>query len=285
MIDGISMIDRNPPDHTRLRRLVQKAFTPPPMDHAHIRELSGTVVRALEPIADPELMKAIETADTELAGITAEMIAWKRRNPSGDLMTALIEAEEDGETLSDEELIAQVELLYIAGHETTVNLLSGGTLALLRHPDQLAALRANGALLPNAIEELLRYDSPLQSSRRITLEAMTIDGFELPPGALVIAILGRPTEISGSGVRMPIWCGWTGPAHTGPVPQAGAGRRRDLERSHQRSWSRRPSGIGPLAATRGKGALASWPPGCAGAHLLGDLLADRLIHNMRGKAC
>ena len=108
MIDGISMIDRNPPDHTRLRRLVQKAFTPPPMDHAHIRELSGTVVRALEPIADPELMKAIETADTELAGITAEMIAWKRRNPSGDLMTALIEAEEDGETLSDEELIAHV---------------------------------------------------------------------------------------------------------------------------------------------------------------------------------
>ncbi|WP_431040578.1 cytochrome P450 [Streptomyces sp. P1-3] len=235
LIDGFSMIDRDAPDHTRLRKLVQKAFTPrsiqalaprigelvdemldriadagradlvpelasplpftviaemlgaPPTDHARIRELSGTMVRSLEPVADPGLMQAIEAADEELAGITAEMIAWKRRNPSDDLMTALIEAEEDGDALSDDELVAQVLLLYIAGHETTVNLLAGGTLALLRHPDQLAALRADASLMPNAIDELLRYDSPLQSSRRITVEPTVLSGVEIPAGSFVIA--------------------------------------------------------------------------------------------------
>ncbi|MER7351068.1 cytochrome P450 [Streptomyces aurantiacus] len=234
LIDGYSMIDRDAPDHTRLRRLVQKAFTPksiqalaprigelvdgmldriadagradlvpelasplpfaviaemlgaPPTDHERIRELSGTMVRSLEPVADPAVMQAIEAADAEMAEITAEMIEWKRRNPADDLMTALIEAEEDGDKLSDDELVAQIELLYIAGHETTVNLLANGTLALLRHPDQLAALRADPALMPNAIDELLRYDSPLQSSRRITLEPTVLSGVEIPAGAFVI---------------------------------------------------------------------------------------------------
>lgn len=234
LIDGFSMIDRDAPDHTRLRRLVQKAFTPksiqalaprigelvdgmldriaeagradlvpelasplpfaviaqmlgaPPTDHERIRELSATMVRSLEPVADPAVMQAIEAADAEMAEITAEMIAWKRRNPADDLMTALIEAEEDGDKLSDDELVAQIELLYIAGHETTVNLLANGTLALLRHPDQLAALRADAALMPNAVDELLRYDSPLQSSRRITLEPTVLSGVEIPAGAFVI---------------------------------------------------------------------------------------------------
>ncbi|WP_367123228.1 cytochrome P450 [Streptomyces phytohabitans] len=237
LIDGFSMIDRDAPDHPRLRRLVQKAFTPksiqalaprigelvdgmldriaedggadlvptlasplpftviadmlgaPPTDHERIRELSGTVVRSLEPVADPAVMQEIENADAELAALTAEMIAWKRRNPADDLMTALIEAEEGGDKLSDDELVAQIELLYIAGHETTVNLLANGTLALLRHPDQLGALRADAGLMPNAVDELLRYDSPLQSSRRITLEPMVLSGMEIPPGSMVVAAL------------------------------------------------------------------------------------------------
>ncbi|GHH93674.1 cytochrome P450 [Streptomyces capillispiralis] len=237
LIDGFSMIDRDAPDHTRLRRLVQKAFTPksiqalaprigelvdgmldriaedggadlvpalasplpftviadmlgaPPTDHERIRELSGTIVRSLEPVADPALMQEIENADAELAALTAEMIAWKRRNPADDLMTALIEAEEDGDKLSDDELVAQIELLYIAGHETTVNLLANGTLALLRHPEQLGALRADAGLMPNAVDELLRYDSPLQSSRRITLEPTVLSGVEIPPGSMVVAAL------------------------------------------------------------------------------------------------
>jgi cytochrome P450 len=234
---GLSMLDRDPPDHTRLRKLVSKAFTPraiealrpritalvdqmldevaaagrvdlvdalafplpfaviaemlgtPAADHQRIRELSGTVVRSLEPVADPELAAAITAADAELREIAAEMIAWKRANPAGDLLTALINAEDDGDVLDDSELIAQTLLLYIAGHETTVNLIGGGTLALLTHPGQLATLRERPELVPGAVEELLRYDSPVQASRRITLESVTVRGTEIPAGAFVMASL------------------------------------------------------------------------------------------------
>src|SRR6266516_4301500 len=235
---GISMLDRDPPDHTRLRRLVSKAFTPravealrpritglvdemldaaerqgrvdlvdalafplpfaviaemlgtPPADHERIRQLSGTVVRSLEPVADPDLIAQIVAADEELTQIAGEMIAWKRANPAGDLLTALIHAEDDGDALDDEELVAQTLLLYIAGHETTVNVIAGGTLALLRHPGQLALLREDPALVGNAVEELLRYDSPVQASRRITLEPVTVGGVTIPAGAFVMASLG-----------------------------------------------------------------------------------------------
>ncbi len=235
---AVSMLDRDPPDHTRLRRLVSKAFTPraiealrpritelvdgmldaiaaqrrvdlvdalafplpfsviaemlgtPPADHERIRQLTGTVVRSLEPVADPELAAAIMAADDELIGIALEMIAWKRANPAGDLLTALIHAEDDGDALSDDELVAQTLLLYIAGHETTVNLIAGGTLALLRHPGQLALLHGDPALVGNAVEELLRYDSPVQASRRITLEPVAVSGITIPAGAFVMASLG-----------------------------------------------------------------------------------------------
>ena len=235
---GLSMLDRDPPDHTRLRRLVSKAFTPravqaltpritelvdgmldaardaghvdlvdalafplpfaviaemlgtPPADHERIRQLTGTLVRSLEPVADPAMVAAIAEADAELTAIAAEMIAWKRANPADDLLTALVNAEDDGDVLDDDELIAQTLLLYIAGHETTVNLIAGGTLALLRHPDQLARLREDPALVGNAVEELLRYDSPVQASRRITLEPVTVGGVAIPAGAFVMASLG-----------------------------------------------------------------------------------------------
>ena len=234
----VSMLDRDPPDHTRLRRLVSKAFTPraiealrpritglvdgmldrmaaegsvdlvdalafplpfsviaemlgtPPADHERIRQLTGTVVRSLEPVADPELVRAIMAANEEMSQIAADMIAWKRANPADDLLTALIHAEDDGDVLNDDELVAQTLLLYIAGHETTVNLIAGGTLALLRHPAQLALLRADPALVGNAVEELLRYDSPVQASRRITLEPVTVGGITIPAGAFVMASLG-----------------------------------------------------------------------------------------------
>jgi cytochrome P450 len=242
---GLSMLDRDPPDHTRLRRLVSKAFTPravqalrpritelveamldaaerqrrvdlvqalafplpfaviaemlgtPPADHERIRRLTGTLVRSLEPVADPGTASAIAAADEELAGIAADMIAWKRANPADDLLTALINAEDDGDVLDDDELIAQTLLLYIAGHETTVNLIAGGTLALLRHPDQLALLREDPALVGNAVEELLRYDSPVQASRRITLEPVTIGGATIPAGAFVMASLGSANRDEG----------------------------------------------------------------------------------------
>ena len=235
---AISMLDRDPPDHTRLRRLVSKAFTPraiqalrpkitelvdgmldamakrgqadlidalafplpfrviaemlgtPSADHERIRQLTGTVVRSLEPVADPGLAAAIIAADGELRQIAAEMIAWKRANPANDLLTALIHAEDDGDVLDDDELVAQTLLLYIAGHETTVNLIASGTVALLRHPGQLALLRDDPALVGNAVEELLRYDSPVQASRRITVEPVTVAGTTIPAGAFVMASLG-----------------------------------------------------------------------------------------------
>jgi cytochrome P450 len=234
----VAMLYRDPPDHTRLRRLVSKAFTPravqalgpritglvnglldaaeregrvdlvdalafplpfaviaemlgtPSADHERIRRLTGTVVRSLEPIVDPAVASAIAAAGGELRTIAAGMIAWKRANPADDLLTALINAEDDGDVLDDEELIAQTLLLYIAGHETTVNLIAGGTLALLGHPAQLALLRNDPALITNAVEELLRYDSPVQASRRITLEPVSISGVTIPSGAFVMASLG-----------------------------------------------------------------------------------------------
>jgi cytochrome P450 len=241
----VSMLDRDPPDHTRLRRLVSKAFTPravqalqpriaglvdgmldaadrqgqvdlvdalafplpfaviaemlgtPPADHERIRQLTGTVVRSLEPVADLAMAAAISAADAELTQIAAEMIAWKRANPADDLLTALINAEDDGDVLDDEELIAQTLLLYIAGHETTVNLIAGGTLALLRHPAQLALLRDDPALIANAVEELLRFDSPVQASRRITLEPVSISDVTIPAGAFVMASLGSANRDEG----------------------------------------------------------------------------------------
>lgn len=234
---NLSMLDRDPPDHTRLRRLVTKVFTPkavaalepmvtalvdrsldriadggqvdlidelafplpfavisemlgtPPTDHVRLRELSGTLVRSLEVNTDPEVLRAISAADVELTGMMRDIIAWKRDNPADDLLTALIAAEHDGDQLTDDELVAQVLLLYVAGHETTVNLIGNGAIALLRNPDQLALLRERPDLAANAVEEFLRYDSPVQQSRRITTAPHTIRDREIPAGTFVIAAL------------------------------------------------------------------------------------------------
>jgi cytochrome P450 len=235
---GLSMLDRDPPDHTRLRRLVSRAFTPrtieqlqpvisslvddaldrieddgtvdiiealafplpfavistmlgmPEDNVGRLRELSGTIVRSLEPVPDADVVRAILAADIEMAERTAEAIAWKRQHPAEDLLTALINAEEGGDALSDLELVAQVVLLYVAGHETTVNLIGNGTLALLQDPEQAAIWRDRPDLDDNAVEELLRYDSPVQLTRRITLEDYEVDGLVIPKGCFVIASLG-----------------------------------------------------------------------------------------------
>ena len=242
---GLSMLDKDPPDHTRLRKLVSKAFTPksiaalepeverlvdealdrmseegevdlvealayplpftvitrmlgmPEADHARMRELAGVVVRSLEPVVDADAFREILAADDELSAIAADVIERKRREPGDDLLTALIRAEDDGDVLDDDELVAQVLLLYIAGHETTVNLIANGTLALLRNPDQLALLRDQPDLAGNAVEELLRYDSPVQMSRRITLEPYAAAGTEIPAGAFVIASLAAANRDPG----------------------------------------------------------------------------------------
>jgi cytochrome P450 len=234
---GLSMLDRDPPDHTRLRSLVTKVFTPrsvaalepeitalvdtaldamadagevdlvdalafplpftvisrmlgiPATDAARIRELSGLLVRTLEVITDPDVYRAVQEAGDEMDALIRDLIAWKRTAPAADLLSALIAAEQDGDRLTDDELVAQVVLLYVAGHETTVNLIANGTVALLAAPDQLAALRTDPGLAANAVEELLRFDSPVQQSRRITIAPYTVGDTEIPAGSFIIACL------------------------------------------------------------------------------------------------
>ncbi|MFD1051835.1 cytochrome P450, partial [Kibdelosporangium lantanae] len=168
--------------------VISRMLGMPPTDHERIRELSATLVKSLE-VVDEDTMKAIFAASTELTQITREVIAWKRANPADDLLTALINAEHEGHVLDEHELIAQVVLLYVAGHETTVNLIANGTVALLRNPDQFALLRSRPDLVDNAVEEFLRYDSPVQQSRRITLEPYKVGDVEIPPGSFVMACL------------------------------------------------------------------------------------------------
>jgi len=116
--------------------------------------------------------------------------AERRRDPQNDLITALVQAEEAGDRLSENELLAMVTLLLIAGHETTVNLIASGTLALLQHPDQLALLRSNPALIRPAVEELLRFTAPVeQATERYAREEVTIAGVTIPRGALTLGVL------------------------------------------------------------------------------------------------
>ena len=105
------------------------------------------------------------------------------------MLTALIAAEEDGDRLTEDELIAQIQLLFVAGHETTVNMIGGSVLELLRNPDQLALLRQRPELMDNALEELLRYVSPVQQSRRFTIGPYQVGETVIPPGTLVVPII------------------------------------------------------------------------------------------------
>jgi cytochrome P450 len=232
-----AMLNRDAPDHTRLRKLVSKAFTPkviaglrpriqqlvdealdriepsgemeligdlafplpfaiisemlgmPATDSAQLREWSGTLVRSLEPLVDPDLIRAIADAGQQMHDFTADAIAWKRRQPRDDLLSALIAAEEGGDVLSDNELIDQIMLLYIAGHETTVNLIGNGTLALLNHRPELDRLQADPALDANAIEELLRFDPPVQMTRRITLRDVELHGQVIEAASFVVCVI------------------------------------------------------------------------------------------------
>ncbi|MQY27403.1 cytochrome P450 [Nocardia aurantia] len=238
MMGGLSLLDQDPPDHTRLRRLVSKAFGPravqalrpriehhvdtaldriaatggadvlpefafplpfavisellgiPVLESTRLRELVGTLVLALEPLPDPALQARIRAADTEVLALVADLIAWKRAHLADDVLTRLIAAEHDGDVLNADELAAQVVLLYIAGHETTVNLLANGILALLRHPGQARQLRTGAVPAADAVEELLRYDTPVHLMRRVTVTPFTANDIEIPSGSWVVACLG-----------------------------------------------------------------------------------------------
>jgi cytochrome P450 len=229
------MVFSDPPDHTRLRGLVQKAFTPrrvhelrprveaivarllpgdgelevigdlahplpfiviaellgvPAPDHEQFRAWAGDLALVLEPVQSDERRARALAGSAALGEYLRPQFAARREEPRDDLLTALVQAELRGDRLSESELGANVVQLLIAGHETTQNLIANGLWALLRHPDQLARLRDDPALVPAGVEELLRYDSPVQFATRVALTDVEIDGVVVPRGARVMILLG-----------------------------------------------------------------------------------------------
>jgi len=162
----------------------------PSKDGAKFRAWSNAVV-GVEVAGDCELFpEPRRAALTNFAAYLRSLFEEKRANPKDDLVSALLLAEEEGDTLSEGELVAMVFLLLIAGHETTVNLIGNGVLALLRHPDQLRKLRDDLTLIGPAVEELLRYDGPVETSTfRYAAEDITIDGVTIHKGDTVLVVL------------------------------------------------------------------------------------------------
>ncbi|MER6423336.1 cytochrome P450 [Streptomyces sp. NPDC001137] len=230
---GENLLSSDPPDHTRLRKLVAREFTPRRIESLapRVRALTGELLDTM--LARPDgRADLVEALSFPLAmGIICELLgvpfldraafrAWaeqalsspdrhirtsataamtqylvgmvdeKRARPHDDLMSALIRTtEEDGDRLSPDELIGMAWLLLVTGFETTVNLIASGVLALLRHPDQLAALRADFTLVDNAVEEMLRYDSPVETTTyRFTTEPVEIAGVWVPGGGELVLI-------------------------------------------------------------------------------------------------
>jgi pimeloyl-[acyl-carrier protein] synthase len=234
-----SMLVSDPPDHTRLRTLVQKAFTPrmidqlrpriqaivddllehalasgqsfdlvtdlayplpviviaellgvPPEDRETFREWSATLAASLDPLIGPDLMDRAAAARDALLAYLRRVIAERRARPRADLISALVAVEERGDSLSEPELVVMCNLLLVAGHETTVNLIGNGTLALLRHPDELDRLRSVPELIGSAIEELVRFDSPVQMTGRIVTDDLDLGGQSIRAGDWVLPLLG-----------------------------------------------------------------------------------------------
>ena len=234
------MLQQDPPDHTRLRGLVVKAFTARRVEDMRPR-IQQVVDQTIDAVIDSGHMDLIEdfafrlpvTIICDMLGIpeehreafykgardggrilepvpmTPEEIAQanagnamarmyfeqlfelRRREPGDDLTTQLVQAEEDGSKLTNEELTANIILLFGAGHETTVNLIGNGLLALHRNPDQLALLKSNPSLITNAIEEFLRYDSSVQLTGRVALQDIPdLGGKKIPKGETVLCLLG-----------------------------------------------------------------------------------------------
>jgi cytochrome P450 len=165
----------------------------PPGDSELVKEWSFDLARALDAIAlpvGPDVIARGRRATAALVEYFRALAHERRRRPADDLLTGLVEAEEAGDRLSERELLATCVLLYVAGHETTVNLIGNGTLALLRHPAEWRRLAADPGLLPGAVEELLRYDGPVQRTGRTASADVEIGGVTVPAGTLVLAFLG-----------------------------------------------------------------------------------------------
>jgi cytochrome P450 len=164
----------------------------PKEDIGRFRAWSAVAARSLDPdfVLPAEEIARRQRAFEEFAEYFKALIAARRQDLRDDLLSALIVAEDEGDKLSPDELVATGILLLIAGHETTVNLIGNGTLALLRHPDQLRRLRDDPSLIASAVEELLRYDSPVQLTVRTATEAIELPSVTLAPGKSAVLLLG-----------------------------------------------------------------------------------------------
>lgn len=233
-----SMFDKEPPDHTRLRSLVHKVFTPrrvellrgkiegfsndlidkalpngrmdlledfavpipvtviaemlgiPEADRHHLRPWSNDIVKLYELNHTPEQAQRAIAAAEDFSDYLRNLARQRKRDPQDDLITALATVEEAGDVLTEDELISTCVLLLNAGHEATVNVMGNGMLALFKNLDQFAMLRENPGLLPTAVEELMRYDSPLQLFRRWVLEDVTYKGVEFKQGQEIALLFG-----------------------------------------------------------------------------------------------
>jgi cytochrome P450 len=154
-------------------------------DFALLRGWSHDMAKTADPVYTPEEGEAALTAGQAMGAYLAEVIAHKRSHPGDDILSGLIDAEEGGDRLSFDELMAQLILLYVAGHETTVNLIGNGLTHLFERPDQLERWRVDPGLDANAIEEVLRFDSPAQLARRIVVAPSEVAGQTIPAGAVI----------------------------------------------------------------------------------------------------
>ena len=233
-----NMLLADPPDHTRLRRLVSRSFTaskveqlrpavhalvtdlledlagrghvefmhdfalPLPMavigelvgvpaaDRTELQPLVRAAARGIEPMLADEEVDASIAAIERLGAYFAQLLAERRRHPTDDLLSALGQARENDDQLTDDEVLSTAILLFAAGFETTTNLLGNGLLALLRHPDQLADWRAHPGIAATAVEELLRFDSPVQFNLRTALEPAELVGQPLARGDRIVVLQG-----------------------------------------------------------------------------------------------
>ena len=236
--DEFTILFLDPPDHKRLRALVNKAFTPrvvnalephirsllgsllddigdpagfdlmkavaqplpviviaemlgvPPQDRAQFKVWSDQRARLLEPMIEPRERAIAEAANRSLDAYFRPIVKERRSSPQDDIVSALAQAEEEGDRLTERETLNMLRLLLIAGNETTTNLIGNGILALLRHPEQFQRLRDDPGLIPSAVDELLRFDSPVQTDFRRVLEDCELNGFPLRKRENMVLLLG-----------------------------------------------------------------------------------------------
>ncbi|HVN27862.1 MAG TPA: cytochrome P450 [Candidatus Binataceae bacterium] len=232
------MIESDPPDHTRLRKLVNKGFTPRmvgrlepqiraitralledvragrefdfvqdfsgrlpviviaemlgiDVEHrADFRRWSDNVVLASSRPGDPATCEAIRRSNAEMRDYLREVIALRRKQPKEDLISAMVQAEEERQALTSDEILAMAVLILIAGNETTMNLLSSVVMTLLANPEAAARVRADRASIPKLIEETLRYESPVQIVFRRTTQPIELSGKTIPADAAVYLLIG-----------------------------------------------------------------------------------------------